>query len=87
MLAEDEGIDEQILREELLEGRSRDRDDEIKIRKVPLASRHTVSRIRNRRPVARWFADYFAGRKKASDPLEFTSEELWKDLEKEGLDE
>ncbi|MFN3330119.1 MAG: hypothetical protein ACK419_04250 [Pyrinomonadaceae bacterium] len=82
MLAEEE-LDERKIRERLL----KKEEQEPEIETIPLSSRfHGVSR-RKSRPVIRWLTAYFAGRKKHSDPLDYTEDEMRKIIEQEGLDE
>jgi hypothetical protein len=62
-------------------------EEEVVIKKVPLSDRFISKGGRKPRPFLRWLADVGAGRKKHTDEIEYTKEEIWKILDEEGRDE
>lgn len=77
-----EGLDERDLKEEVLDRKQKQRTKSREVKKVPLSSRHGESEVRGK-PFERWVHDVVRGRKKISDPLDFTKEELEKKLNSE----
>ncbi len=54
--------------------------------KVPLSTRHTNETERGK-PFERWYLDFLKGRKKITDPLDYTEKELFLIAQKELEDE
>jgi hypothetical protein len=80
-MMEDE-IDEREIAKDILSRKDEDPEPE----KIPLRSRHPASPIKAG-PFERWVIDVQAGRKKITDPIEYTKEEAKQIMDAEKVEE
>lgn len=69
-----EAAKDEIDERQLAEKHLKKRKDEPEMVKVPLSSRHGSREVKGK-PFERWLHDFLSGKKKITDPLEYTPEE------------